>query len=230
MADPEEETHMSELGIEGGGGTQAEADEYFVVKFIAQNQDEYHNLPGMMVYRRNIFLMDGSANYENKRCDSPSELTSEEKTIKDIADMCSVPKHKITNDMSATSEETLNARKWSESATSLGSPGKYKNKFASSMDNKPIHQPDNEDECASLILACLFCQFCDFLLMLPDACENSLTRLCCPSYRYQHTPDESFGNNDCNCKCDCDCGIFDACHETTECLELALEVSEICYH
>ncbi|XP_075429764.1 myoD family inhibitor domain-containing protein 2 [Ascaphus truei] len=91
------------------------------------------------------------------------------------------------------------------------------------------HQTDNEGECASLILACLFCHFCDFLVMLPNACESMLTNMCCPSHRYHHTSDEDLGN-DCNCNCDFDCGLFDVCQESSECLELALEISEICYH
>ncbi|XP_068107936.1 myoD family inhibitor domain-containing protein 2 [Hyperolius riggenbachi] len=92
------------------------------------------------------------------------------------------------------------------------------------------HQTDGEGECASLILACLFCHFCDFLLMLPNVCENLVTSVCCPFHRYYHTSDEEQSNNDCNCSCDCDCGIFDICQESGECLELAMEISEVCYH
>lgn len=65
--------------------------------------------------------------------------------------------------------------------------------------------------------------------MLPDTCETVCTNLCCPSHRYQHTSDESQSRNDCNCNCDMDCSLFESCHETGECLELAMEISEICY-
>uniref|UniRef100_A0A803JRE2 MyoD family inhibitor domain containing 2 n=1 Tax=Xenopus tropicalis TaxID=8364 RepID=A0A803JRE2_XENTR len=94
----------------------------------------------------------------------------------------------------------------------------------------PSLQADNEGECASLILTCLFCQFCDFLLMLPDTCESVLTNLCCPSYRYYHASEEDQMCNDCNCSCDFDCSFIEMCQESTECLEFALEISEICYH
>ncbi|XP_063794914.1 myoD family inhibitor domain-containing protein 2 [Pseudophryne corroboree] len=90
------------------------------------------------------------------------------------------------------------------------------------------HQTENEGECASLILACLFCHFCDFLLMLPNACESMVIAMCCPSHRYYHTSDEEHSNNDCNCNCDC--GLFDVCQETGDCLELAMEISEVCFH
>uniref|UniRef100_A0A8D2N2W7 MyoD family inhibitor domain containing 2 n=1 Tax=Zonotrichia albicollis TaxID=44394 RepID=A0A8D2N2W7_ZONAL len=88
---------------------------------------------------------------------------------------------------------------------------------------------DHPDECATLILACLFCQFWDFLIMLPDTCEHWLTDTCCPSNRYYQTSDEDHGSNDCNCDCDIDCSLFESCHETGECLELAMEISEVCY-
>ncbi|KAM5148038.1 myoD family inhibitor domain-containing protein 2 [Mantella aurantiaca] len=92
------------------------------------------------------------------------------------------------------------------------------------------HPAEKEGECASLILACLFCHFCDFLIMLPKVCENMVTSICCPSHRYHHTSDEEQANSDCNCNCDFDCGLCDACQETGECLELAMEISEVCYH
>uniref|UniRef100_A0A8C5R1K4 MyoD family inhibitor domain containing 2 n=1 Tax=Leptobrachium leishanense TaxID=445787 RepID=A0A8C5R1K4_9ANUR len=93
------------------------------------------------------------------------------------------------------------------------------------------HQRENEGECATLILACLFCHFCDFLLMLPKTCEKLVTNLCCPSNRYYHTTEAEQSNNDCDCcSCDCDGGLFDVCQESSDCLELAMEISEVCYH
>ncbi|XP_063283336.1 myoD family inhibitor domain-containing protein 2 [Pelobates fuscus] len=89
---------------------------------------------------------------------------------------------------------------------------------------------ENEGECATLILACLFCHFCDFLLMLPNTCENLFTNLCCPSNRYHHTSESEQSNNDRDGNCDCECGLFDACQESSDCLELAMEISEVCYH
>ncbi|KAK2500863.1 hypothetical protein MC885_021666 [Smutsia gigantea] len=47
--------------------------------------------------------------------------------------------------------------------------------------------------------------------------------------RYRHTSDESHARNDCNCGCDVDCSLLESCHETSDCLELAMEISEICY-
>nr|KAF6475184.1 MyoD family inhibitor domain containing 2 [Rousettus aegyptiacus] len=126
-------------------------------------------------------------------------------------------------------QETPNEKKLSESRKSLSSLEECQTKFSYLQTDTSAHQRDTDEECASLILTCLFCQFWDCLLMLPDTCETVCTNLCCPSHRYQHTSDESQSRNDCNCNCDMDCSLFESCHETGECLELAMEISEICY-
>ncbi|XP_014387903.1 PREDICTED: myoD family inhibitor domain-containing protein-like isoform X2 [Myotis brandtii] len=126
-------------------------------------------------------------------------------------------------------KETSTEKKLSESTTSLSSLEECQTKFSYLQTDASVHQRDTDEECASLILTCLFCQFWDCLLMLPDTCETVCTNACCPSYRYHHTSDESHSRNDCNCNCDMDCSLFESCHETGECLELAMEISEICY-
>ncbi|XP_038267659.1 myoD family inhibitor domain-containing protein 2 [Dermochelys coriacea] len=161
--------------------------------------------------------------------DSDNQLTSEKqkdkKPMKGI--MSSVSEFSITD---AASKDTKNEKKLSDSSTSsLSSLEKCRTQFTYIENDASVHQRDSDDECASLILACLFCQFWDFLIMLPNTCENWLINMCCPSYRYHHTSSENHSNNDCNCECDIDCSIFESCHETSECLELALEISEVCY-
>ncbi|XP_049718560.1 myoD family inhibitor domain-containing protein 2 isoform X1 [Elephas maximus indicus] len=126
-------------------------------------------------------------------------------------------------------KETPNEKKLSDSSTSLSSLEECQTRFSYFQTDTAVHQRDTEDECASLILTCLFCQFWDCLLMLPDTCETVCTNLCCPSHRYHHTSDENQPQNDCNCSCDLDCSLFESCHETGQCLELAMEISEICY-
>uniref|UniRef100_A0A8C4T8K5 MyoD family inhibitor domain containing 2 n=1 Tax=Erpetoichthys calabaricus TaxID=27687 RepID=A0A8C4T8K5_ERPCA len=86
------------------------------------------------------------------------------------------------------------------------------------------------DECANIILTCLYCKFYEFLLLLPDSCERLISYMCCClPYRYKYTFDEYGFSNDYKCNCEFDCSLFDSCHETTECLELAMEISEVCY-
>ncbi|KAJ8259753.1 hypothetical protein GJAV_G00173020 [Gymnothorax javanicus] len=92
----------------------------------------------------------------------------------------------------------------------------------------PSHQSETGDDCAAILLACLYCKFYDFLLLLPDTCERAMTR-CCPSYRLFCANREQTQNNDCGCDLEFDCGLFDACHDSSECLELAMEISEVCY-
>nr|XP_025965549.1 myoD family inhibitor domain-containing protein 2 [Dromaius novaehollandiae] len=154
-----------------------------------------------------------------------NEKHTDEKPMKGIA-MSSVSEFSITD---ASSKDTEKEKKLSGSSTSsISSLGKCR-KFTYIEDDASVHQRDSDDECATLILACLFCQFWDFLIMLPDTCEHWLIDTCCPSNRYYQTSNEDHANNDCNCDCDIDCSLFESCHETSECLELALEISEVCY-
>ncbi|XP_026202739.1 myoD family inhibitor domain-containing protein 2-like [Anabas testudineus] len=81
-------------------------------------------------------------------------------------------------------------------------------------------------ECAGIVLNCLFCQFYDMMLMLPDSCTNH----CCPNYKQVIPTVESTPSSDNEFWTDLDCGLFTSCHDANDCLELAMEVSELCYH
>ncbi|XP_035193613.1 myoD family inhibitor domain-containing protein 2 isoform X3 [Oxyura jamaicensis] len=154
-----------------------------------------------------------------------NEKHTDEKPVKSIV-MSTVTEFSITD---ASSKETKNEKKLSNaSRSSIASLEKCR-EFTYIEDDASVRQRDSNDECATLILACLFCQFWDFLIMLPDTCEHWLTDTCCPSNRYYQTSNEEHTNNDCNCDCDIDCSLFESCHETGECLELAMEISEVCY-
>ncbi|XP_029946732.1 myoD family inhibitor domain-containing protein 2 [Salarias fasciatus] len=83
-------------------------------------------------------------------------------------------------------------------------------------------------DCAGMVLNCLFCRFYDFFHMLPDSCEK-LAHHCCPSYTHILSNMESTPSDDDSC-IDWDCGLFNSCQDTSDCLELAMEVSELCYH
>ncbi|XP_053154006.1 myoD family inhibitor domain-containing protein 2 [Hemicordylus capensis] len=151
----------------------------------------------------------------------------EEKPMKSLV-LSSVSEFSVTD---VPSKDIKNERKLSESSTStLSSLKKCRTQFGYLEEDASVHEQDSNDECATLILACLFCQFWDFLFMLPDVCENWLTNVCCPSHRYHQTSSDEHNNGDCNCDCDIDCSILESCHETSECLELALEISQVCYH
>ncbi|XP_054563982.1 myoD family inhibitor domain-containing protein 2 isoform X2 [Eptesicus fuscus] len=154
-----------------------------------------------------------------------NEKHAEEKPINAIV-INSVSEFNITD---GPAKETSTEKKLSESTTSLSSLEECQTRFSYLQTDTSVHQRDTDEECASLILTCLFCQFWDCLLMLPDTCETVCTNTCCPSYRYHHAAEEGHSRNDCSCSCDMDCSLFESCHETGECLELAMEISEICY-
>ncbi|XP_060108857.1 myoD family inhibitor domain-containing protein 2-like isoform X2 [Heteronotia binoei] len=92
-----------------------------------------------------------------------------------------------------------------------------------------IQEVAGDDLCATLLLACLFCRFSDLLALLPgcfcscpplQGCNSMLLGLC----------------SDPRCCCCCCCcygsdgAVLECCYQTGDCLELALEISEMCYH
>ncbi|NP_001315081.1 myoD family inhibitor domain-containing protein 2 [Danio rerio] len=100
---------------------------------------------------------------------------------------------------------------------------------ASSSSSSLSESQEREELCAGIVLNCLFCRFYDMFLMLPETCERAANSIC-PTYMHFSPPVEPAHNTTWNCSCDFDCGLMDACHETGECLELAMEISEVCFH
>ncbi|XP_054878929.1 myoD family inhibitor domain-containing protein 2 isoform X2 [Poeciliopsis prolifica] len=82
---------------------------------------------------------------------------------------------------------------------------------------------------ADIVLNCLFCRFHDMVPMLPDCCQG-LTNHCWGSYRHVVHTGESLHSDDDDSCVELDCGLFGNCQDASDCLELAMEVSEICYH
>ncbi|XP_029102754.1 myoD family inhibitor domain-containing protein 2-like [Scleropages formosus] len=90
-------------------------------------------------------------------------------------------------------------------------------------------QPSIGEDCAAIILTCLFCQPSEFFRIVPLACKRAVDR-CFPSCKYVFAAAEPVHDDCCSCKLDLDCNILGSCHEATEVLELALEISEVCHH
>nr|XP_040060839.1 myoD family inhibitor domain-containing protein 2 [Gasterosteus aculeatus aculeatus] len=88
---------------------------------------------------------------------------------------------------------------------------------SSTTDSLSSSQHSNQGvDCAGVVLDCLFCRFYDMIL----------AARCCPDYSQVATTTESSpGEDD-----DCDCGLFPCCQDAGDCLELAMETSELCYH
>lgn len=104
------------------------------------------------------------------------------------------------------------------------------------------------DLCASFLLACLFCKFWDCVLTVGDGCQYCVASICssicskacccdpsavdvfvdfcpcCSCAEYMEV---------CGCSCGesaFDCSICDLCLQTTECLELGMELSQLLFH
>ncbi|XP_027144594.1 myoD family inhibitor domain-containing protein 2-like [Larimichthys crocea] len=106
---------------------------------------------------------------------------------------------------------------------------KFKNS-SSRFSSDDSYQPDTGDDCAALLLACLYCRFHELMVLLPDTCERAVSR-CFPSYRYikASTEREQQGKDCCNYKVELDCNCCGSCHDAGELIELAMEISEVCY-
>ncbi|XP_029910636.1 myoD family inhibitor domain-containing protein 2-like [Myripristis murdjan] len=132
-------------------------------------------------------------------------------------------------DTDRTSQDPMGGSEWGGSSFSLCSDNKYKNS-SSCFTSSDSYQPDASDDCAAVLLACLYCRFHDFVVMLPNTCERALSR-CFPSYKYIKASSErdQRGRDCCSCNLELDCGICSSCRDASELLELAMEVSEICY-
>ncbi|XP_073771943.1 uncharacterized protein isoform X1 [Danio rerio] len=105
-----------------------------------------------------------------------------------------------------------------------------------------------EDLCASVLLACLFCRFWDCVLALGDGCQFCVASLCSSFCSSMCCCDPSSLEElidlcpCCSCAeyveacgCSCgentfDCSICDLCLQTSECLELGMELSQLLFH
>ncbi|KAF4107463.1 uncharacterized protein si:dkey-245f22.3 [Onychostoma macrolepis] len=105
-----------------------------------------------------------------------------------------------------------------------------------------------EDLCASFLLACLFCKFWDCVLAVGDGCQYCVASICSSFCSNACCCDPSYLEDfidfcpccSCTeyieaCGCSCgestfDCSICDLCLQTTECLELGMELSQLLFH
>ncbi|XP_041836295.1 myoD family inhibitor domain-containing protein 2-like [Melanotaenia boesemani] len=135
-----------------------------------------------------------------------------------------------------SSTEARTAPDGSQSFTSIRSQGRQK--------TTTVHtEADGGDLCATILLACLFCHPLDCLLATMRGCNTCVGSLCaslclplcgCEPTALQPLLDVSENCDTCGClgvRCFlCDCPICDICLQATECLELAMEISQMLYH
>ncbi|KAF0035304.1 hypothetical protein F2P81_013062 [Scophthalmus maximus] len=95
------------------------------------------------------------------------------------------------------------------------------------------------DLCAAILLACLFCHPLDCLLATVGGCSECVWSLCsylcgCEPATLQPLLDVTHHCDLCRClgaRCFlCDCPICDICLQATECLDLAMEISQMLFH
>ncbi|XP_034028796.1 myoD family inhibitor domain-containing protein 2-like [Thalassophryne amazonica] len=131
-------------------------------------------------------------------------------------------------DIDRSSHDPLGGSECGGSSFSLSSD-KWKNS-SSCFSSEESSQPDAGDDCAAVLLACLYCHFHELMVMLPDTCERAVTR-CFPSYKHiKECGEKDQPEKDCcNCNVELDWSLCNSCKDTAELLELAMEISEVCY-
>ncbi|XP_030275542.1 uncharacterized protein LOC115583168 [Sparus aurata] len=100
-------------------------------------------------------------------------------------------------------------------------------------------EPDDGGLCAAILLACLFCQPLDCLLATMRGCNECVWSLCsslccCEPTALQPLLDIDHHSDVCTCldiRCfQCEYPACDICLQATECLDLAMEISQMLYH
>ncbi|CAJ0937462.1 unnamed protein product [Ranitomeya imitator] len=145
-----------------------------------------------------------------------------------------------------------------QSSLSVSSDGSKKSKMSSTYSQKPEASPEayssvvlilapsklktvypryglrrgtecRTDCCASLILACLFCQCTEFILGPHQVCSclHEACNSCCGYCSNVCVGLEEIPAEDLNFHFDCDFALFDSCCEAAECLEICFECSEL---
>ncbi|XP_071349323.1 uncharacterized protein [Trachinotus anak] len=108
-----------------------------------------------------------------------------------------------------------------------------------SMSRSQENLKTSEDLCAEILLACLFCHPLDCLLATMRGCSECVWSLClslcgCEPTTLQPLLDVIHHCDRCDClgvrSCLCDCPVCDICLQATECLDLAMEISQMLYH
>lgn len=70
-------------------------------------------------------------------------------------------------------------------------------------------------DCAGMLLDCLFCRFYEVIVSLPDSWQSETVAAAA-------TASDESGSG-------CDCGLLGSCEDASDCVELAMEMSEMCY-
>nr|XP_057908215.1 myoD family inhibitor domain-containing protein 2-like [Doryrhamphus excisus] len=111
-----------------------------------------------------------------------------------------------------------------------GGSDSLKTSRSSVFSSDDSHQPVTGEDCAELLLACLYCRFHDFLLLLQDTSRRALD-LCFPSLDYttQSSQRDHQGWEGWECNLGLDWDLCNSCQDSAELLELAMEISEVCY-
>ncbi|XP_037334281.2 myoD family inhibitor domain-containing protein 2 [Pungitius pungitius] len=131
-------------------------------------------------------------------------------------------------DLAPPSREAPGGREWAGTSFSVGSDKLKSSSSSGDFSLEDSCQAGSGDACAALLLACLHCRFHEFVVLLLDACELAVGR-CFPLYKYVAAASDQQGSDCCNYNLEMDCNCCGSCQDAGELIELAMEMSEVCY-
>ncbi|XP_061730822.1 myoD family inhibitor domain-containing protein 2 [Nerophis ophidion] len=178
---------------------------------------------------------------DNGRKDLTEETTVSETSVE--------PKSFISSDTEARELKVQNGKGGAVQAVSINGSSSVEQSQFDASDEKSherittntfnMKPPDDDDICASILLACLFCNPLDCLVATVSGCNQCFWSLCsplfcCQSATLQPLLDASQHCDVCTCQeqcCSCcECSVGNLCLQATECLDLAMEISQMLYH
>ncbi|XP_019723992.1 uncharacterized protein mdfic2 [Hippocampus comes] len=97
-----------------------------------------------------------------------------------------------------------------------------------SSDDSP--EPVTDEDCAGILLACLHCRFHEFMHLLVDTLDRAVGH-CFPSVNQvtESIEGDHQGWECLTCNLGLDWNFCNSCQDSAELLELAMEISEVCY-
>ncbi|RVE72820.1 hypothetical protein OJAV_G00041760 [Oryzias javanicus] len=169
---------------------------------------------------------------QNTRKSVPDDNTK--RGAKSIRSSCFVEQKQPTSlhILLPSSEEGCTIPEVSQSVTAIRTQGSQKTISAHT-------EPDGSDLCAAVLLACLFCRPLDCLLATFRGCNGCIwsfsSFLCgCEPSALQPLQDVFQSFSLCGCpgirSLVCDCTPCSICLQATECLDLAMEISQMLNH
>ncbi|XP_049611481.1 myoD family inhibitor domain-containing protein 2 [Syngnathus scovelli] len=119
---------------------------------------------------------------------------------------------------------------WNESGILETGSDSLKSSSSSVFSYDDSHRPVTNEDCAALLLACLYCRFNEFTNLLLDTFGRAVSHYFPSGNHVTESSERDHQGWECwTCNLGLDWDICNSCQDSAELLELAMEISEVCY-